>query len=131
MSVTMETPHDLQSSRPARLPTQVPGLDRVLRGSIPRDSVLLVASAPGTGKTTLGNQLAFRHAAAGGTALIVTLMAETHNRMLQKIRRQRLGVKGADSGSKRGSPSSNRLINGLAPDILASPELTFPIIAVD
>ncbi len=78
----METSHDRGPTRLALLPTQVPGLDRVLRGGVPRGTVLLVAGAPGTGKTTLGNQLAFRHAAAGATALIVTLMAETHDRML-------------------------------------------------
>lgn len=74
-----------QPTRPERLPTHVPGLDRVLRGGIPRGSVVLVAGSPGTGKTTLGNQMAFRHAERGATAVVATLMAETHDRMIAHL----------------------------------------------
>jgi circadian clock protein KaiC len=71
--------------RLAQLPTGVPGLDTVLHGGIPIGSVVLVAGTPGTGKTTLGNQLAHVHAAAGGTAVFATAMAETHDRMLAHL----------------------------------------------
>ena len=37
---------------------------------------------PGAGKTTLGNQICFHHAASGGRALYVTLLSESHTRML-------------------------------------------------
>lgn len=66
----------------ARFPTGVPELDRLLRGGVPAGSVVLVAGAPGTGKTTLGNHLAHAHAADGGTAVFATAMAESHDRML-------------------------------------------------
>ena len=52
-------------SAPGRLPTGVPGLDRVLGGGLLVGSAVLVAGTPGTGKTTLGNHLAYSHAAAG------------------------------------------------------------------
>ena len=70
----------------ARLPTRVPGLDVVLGGGLLVGDAYLVAGAPGTGKTTLGNQLAFAHAAAGGTAVVATLGTETHDRMLAHLR---------------------------------------------
>ena len=56
-----------------RLATGVPGLDAVLGGGLPAGRTCLVAGLPGTGKTTLGNQLAFHHAAAGGRAVVATL----------------------------------------------------------
>jgi circadian clock protein KaiC len=70
----------------ARLPTGVRGLDTVLLGGLVAGDAYLVEGAPGTGKTTLGNQLAFAHAAAGGRALVATLMTETHERMLAHLR---------------------------------------------
>ena len=65
-----------------RVPTGVPGLDTVLRGGFPKSGIHIVQGRPGAGKTTLGNQVCFHHAAAGGRALYVTLLAETHARML-------------------------------------------------
>lgn len=65
-----------------RIPTGVPRLDEVLRGGIPRGSVVLVTGASGTGKTTLGNQLAHNHAAGGATAIFATMLTESHDRML-------------------------------------------------
>ncbi len=69
-----------------RLPTRIPGLDTVLDGGLLAGDTYLVAGAPGTGKTTLGNQLAFAHASAGGRAVVATLLTETHDRMLAHLR---------------------------------------------
>jgi circadian clock protein KaiC len=69
-------------SGPSRFQTRVPGLDRVLNGGLLVGDTYLITGAPGTGKTTLGNQLAFTHAAAGGTVVFATLMTEAHDRML-------------------------------------------------
>lgn len=69
-----------------RMKTGVPGLDAVLGGGLPAGRTCLIAGAPGTGKTTLGNQLAFAHAAAGGLVVFATLLAEAHDVMLQNIR---------------------------------------------
>lgn len=68
-----------------RLPTGVSGLDEVLRGGFFAGDLYLIAGPPGTGKTTLGNQLAFAHSVAGGTAVIATLLAETHDRMIARL----------------------------------------------
>jgi circadian clock protein KaiC len=65
-----------------RVPSGVPGLDTVLRGGFPRGGIHILQGAPGAGKTILGNQICFRHAAAGGRALYATLLAEIHDRML-------------------------------------------------
>jgi circadian clock protein KaiC len=62
------------------------GLDAVLGGGIPVGRTCMVAGSPGVGKTTLGNQLAFYHAAAGGQALVTTLLSETHDLMLANLR---------------------------------------------
>ena len=69
-----------------RLSTSVPGLDEILHGGFFKGSVYMVRGEPGTGKTILGNQLCFHHALAGGTALYVTLLAESHHRMLAHLR---------------------------------------------
>jgi circadian clock protein KaiC len=68
-----------------RVPTGIPGLDTVLRGGFLKAGIYIVRGEPGTGKTILGNQLCFNHAAAGHRAVYVTLLAETHDRMLQHM----------------------------------------------
>ena len=65
-----------------RVPSGVPGLDLVLNGGFPRGGIHILQGPPGTGKTTLANQICYHHAAAGGRALYVTLLSETHARML-------------------------------------------------
>lgn len=70
-----------------RLPTGVPGLDTVLEGGLLRGGVYLVQGPPGSGKTVLGNQVCFAHAASGGRAVYMTLLAESHTRMLGHMRR--------------------------------------------
>ena len=42
-----------------RLPTGVPGLDEILGGGMPEFSFNLIAGAPGSGKTTLAQQVMF------------------------------------------------------------------------
>jgi circadian clock protein KaiC len=68
-----------------RLPTRVPGLDQILHGGLFEGGVYIFEGPPGVGKTTLGNQIAFGHAARGGKALYVTMLAESHSRMLQHM----------------------------------------------
>jgi circadian clock protein KaiC len=65
-----------------RVPSGVPGLDTILSGGFPRGGIHILQGVPGAGKTTLGNQICYHHAAAGGRALYVTLLAESHARML-------------------------------------------------
>jgi circadian clock protein KaiC len=65
-----------------RNPTGVAGLDEILGGGLFVGGVYLVAGRPGSGKTMLANQVAFAHVTTGGRALYVTLLAESHARML-------------------------------------------------
>ena len=69
-----------------RVRTEVPGLDAVLRGGLVKGSVYVVQGPPGSGKTILANQIGYRHAASGGRVVYMTLMAETHARMMQSLR---------------------------------------------
>jgi circadian clock protein KaiC len=67
---------------PPRVPTGVAGLDAILGGGLFKGGVYIVMGKPGVGKTILGNQIAFRHVAAGGRAVYATLLSETHGRLL-------------------------------------------------
>ncbi|MEP7050619.1 MAG: ATPase domain-containing protein [Pseudomonadota bacterium] len=68
-----------------RTKTGIPGLDAVLRGGFVRGAIYLVMGRPGTGKTTLGNQLCFEHVKQGGRAAYMTLLAESHAAMLKNL----------------------------------------------
>lgn len=68
-----------------RAKTGVPGLDTLLRGGLVRGAIYLVMGRPGTGKTTLGNQLCFAHVQQGGRAVYMTLLAESHAAMLKNL----------------------------------------------
>jgi circadian clock protein KaiC len=69
----------------ARLPTGVTGFDAITGGGLPTRRTLLVTGAPGTGKTTFGNQLAFAHASRGGHVIVATLLTETHDVLLENL----------------------------------------------
>ena len=74
---------DTDADRPRdRLPTGIAGLDTVLQGGLLRRGVYMIQGEPGAGKTILANQLCFHHSALGGKVLYVTLLTETHERML-------------------------------------------------
>jgi circadian clock protein KaiC len=71
---------------PKRHASGIGGLDTILGGGLYRGGIYIVSGPPGIGKTILGNQTCFNHAAAGGRALYVTLLAETHAQMLSYMR---------------------------------------------
>jgi circadian clock protein KaiC len=68
-----------------RMPMGVPGVDAVCGGGFMRGAIYLIMGRPGTGKTTLGNQLCFAHAKQGGRAAYLTLLAESHASMLKNL----------------------------------------------
>ena len=68
-----------------KVPSGIEGLDTILKGGFLQGGITIVQGKPGAGKTILGNQLCFNHIAAGGRALYVTLLAESHSRMLLHI----------------------------------------------
>ncbi len=69
----------------ARVESGVRGLDTLLSGGFLKGGIYLIMGPPGAGKTVLGNQLCFHHVASGKRAVYVTLLAETHARMLTHI----------------------------------------------
>jgi circadian clock protein KaiC len=70
-----------------RRPTGIEGLDYILEGGFLVAGVYIVQGPPGAGKTILANQACFNHAAAGGRAVYVTLLAESHSRMFAHLKR--------------------------------------------
>jgi circadian clock protein KaiC len=69
-----------------RLATGVPGLDTVLNGGLFKGGVYIVEGAPGSGKTILGNQMCFHRAAVGDSTVYITLLAESHTRLIAHLR---------------------------------------------
>jgi circadian clock protein KaiC len=70
-----------------RMSSGIGGLDIVLQGGFFRGGLYLIQGTPGTGKTTIANQICFNHVAGGNRAIYVTLLAEYHARMVQFIGR--------------------------------------------
>jgi len=66
-----------------KLPTGVRGLDEILGGGISEFSFNIVAGAPGCGKTTLANQIAFANATPKKPALYFTVLGEPVLKMLR------------------------------------------------
>ncbi|HEX6482839.1 MAG TPA: ATPase domain-containing protein [Ktedonobacteraceae bacterium] len=80
MIETLEQPRGLQ-----RVPSGIAGLDRILGGGLFIGGNYLVMGPPGAGKTILGNQLCFHHIATGGSAIYLSLLAETSSRLLAAL----------------------------------------------
>ena len=59
-----------------RVQTGCAGLDEVLGGGIPSNTISVIMGAPGTGKTILAEQLAFANATAEAPALYLTTLSE-------------------------------------------------------
>jgi circadian clock protein KaiC len=66
-----------------QLHTGVRGLDQVLGGGLPELSFNLIAGAPGSGKTTLAQQIAFALASRDRPALYFTVVGEPPLKMLR------------------------------------------------
>src|ERR1051325_11888386 len=69
-----------------RIDTGVPGLDTLLNGGLFKGGVYIVEGPPGTGKTILGNQICFHRAARGDSTIYITLLAESHTRLIAHLR---------------------------------------------
>lgn len=70
---------------PARIETGVPHLDEILGGGIPVNSLALIVGLPGSGKTTIASQIALNAASQGKTALILTALSESTNKLIQHL----------------------------------------------
>lgn len=67
-------------------PTGVPNLDRVLGGGLPRGALAIIIGPPGSGKTTLANQIAFAAAHSGRRSVVVTAISEPTSKLLAHLR---------------------------------------------
>jgi circadian clock protein KaiC len=70
----------------SRVTSGIAGLDTVLQGGVFEGGIYIVQGSPGAGKTILTSQICCHHAAAGGIALFVTLLAENHGRLIANLR---------------------------------------------
>jgi circadian clock protein KaiC len=66
-----------------RLKTGVPGLDNLLGGGLPEFSFNLIAGTPGSGKTTLAQQIMFSQATMNNRALFFTVLGEPALKMFR------------------------------------------------
>ena len=65
-----------------QLPTGVPGLDKILGGGVPEFSFNVIAGSPGSGKTTLAQQIMFGLSGPDRHALYFTVVGEPPLKML-------------------------------------------------
>lgn len=68
-----------------RLPTGVRDLNLVLGGGMPCASLVILAGAPGTGKTILAQQLCFANATPERKALYYTTFSEPHAKLVRHL----------------------------------------------
>ena len=75
----------MPSTAPVRLPTGVPGLDQLLGGGLVQGGLYLIEGVPGAGKTILASQIGFEFARRGRKVAFVTLIAESHGKLLRHV----------------------------------------------
>jgi circadian clock protein KaiC len=68
-----------------RLPTGIEAFDRILDGGLAVGGAYIVQGPPGAGKTILANQIAFHQAGQGKRVIYLTLLSESHHRMLAHL----------------------------------------------
>jgi circadian clock protein KaiC len=68
-----------------RLATGIPGLDLVLNGGLELGAVVIMAGAPGTGKTILAQQMCFANATAEHKCVYYTTVSEPHTKLVRHL----------------------------------------------
>lgn len=68
-----------------RLHTGIADLDLILGGGLEPGSLVIVAGAPGTGKTILAQQICFAKASPEHKALYYTTLSEPHSKLVQHL----------------------------------------------
>jgi circadian clock protein KaiC len=70
-----------------KLPTGIPGLDRILSGGIPELSVSIVAGPAGSGKSILTQQIVYTNASSTQKALYLTTLSEPALKMFHYLQK--------------------------------------------
>jgi circadian clock protein KaiC len=68
-----------------RIQTSVPNLDAILNGGIPQGSITVVSGAPGSGKTTLTQQICFHNASPTNRVLCFSTLSEPTAKTLRHL----------------------------------------------
>jgi circadian clock protein KaiC len=68
-----------------RTPTGVPGLDLLLGGGLVPGAVVIMAGAPGTGKTILAQQMCFANGTAEHRCVYYTTVSESHSKLVAHL----------------------------------------------
>lgn len=76
---------DNSARRLSYISTGIPGFDSILGGGLPANRLYLVQGLAGCGKTTLACQIGFNHAKQGKKVLVLTLIAESHAKLLDHL----------------------------------------------
>jgi len=68
-----------------RTPTGIDALDLILGGGFPPGSCVVIAGAPGSGKTILAQQICFANATPERRAIYYTTLSEPHSKLVQHL----------------------------------------------
>src|SRR5580698_4875914 len=80
------TPSSQTDSDPNTVTTGVPGLDDILGGGLIKGGLYLIEGMAGAGKTILSTQIGFHRVTQGDNVLYVTLIAESHSKLLAHLK---------------------------------------------
>ena len=84
MPTSFDQPRKISTGLPL-ISTGVNGFDTILGGGLPKGGLYLVQGLAGSGKTTLAGQIGFHHAGQGGKVILLTLIAESHGKLLNHL----------------------------------------------
>ena len=82
--MTTSQPEKAYKSLPL-ITTGIKGFDTILGGGLPKTGLYLVQGLAGSGKTTLAGQIGFHHARQGSKVIFLTLIAESHGKLLNHL----------------------------------------------
>lgn len=80
-----ESDGSLPTEPPGRVVSGIPRLDYILKGGFFKGGTYALIGPPGSGKTVLGNQFCYHHAADGGRCVYLSLLVESHAKMLRHL----------------------------------------------